>query len=314
MSPGRQDANPAGTASGTPGGTGPVEPGTGWPGDLATARTPVARGAADVRALAASAGTLDELAARQSVCRACPRLVAWREQVATVKRRSFQGERYWGRPVPGWGAERPGVAVVGLAPAAHGGNRTGRIFTGDRSGDVLFASLYRCGLAARPDSVAAGDGQRLIGTRVLAAVRCAPPDNKPSPAERDTCAPWLEAELAGVLPSLRVLVCLGAFAWQAIWQPLASIGFAPPRPRPAFGHGAEVSVEPRATEPGSPPGMSSVDSPATGSRARPGPHEPAGPVRLVGCYHPSQQNTFTGRVTPAMLDAVFRRARELAES
>jgi uracil-DNA glycosylase len=209
------------------------------------------------------------------------------------------------------------VAIVGLAPAAHGGNRTGRIFTGDRSGDVLFASLYRCGLAARPDSVAAGDGQRLIGARMLAAVRCAPPDNKPSPAERDTCAPWLEAELAGVLPSLRVIVCLGAFAWQAIWQPLAGIGFAPPRPRPAFGHGAEVAVEPCATERGRPPGTRSPKSRGTGSRARPGPHEPAeppGPVRLVGCYHPSQQNTFTGRVTPAMLDAVFRRARELAES
>ncbi len=182
------------------------------------------------------------------MCRACPRLVGWREQVAADKRRSFRSERYWGRPVPGWGAARPGVAIVGLAPAAHGGNRTGRIFTGDRSGDFLFASLHRCGLAARPDSVAAGDGQRLIGARMLAAVRCAPPANKPSPQERDTCAPWMEAELAKVLPSLRVIVCLGAFAWQAIWPALATVGFSLPRPRPAFGHGAELALKRHAEQ------------------------------------------------------------------
>ena len=246
----------------------------------------MARSGQDVRDLAATAGTLDELVARQSVCRACPRLVSWREQVATAKRRSFRAERYWGRPVPGWGDAQPGVAIVGLAPAAHGGNRTGRIFTGDRSGDVLFAPLYRCGLAARADSVAAGDGQRLIGARMLAAVRCAPPANKPTPAERDNCAPWLEAELVQVLPSLRVIVCLGAFAWQAVWAPLAAIGFVLPRPRPAFGHAAEVPL----TSP-QPPGQG---------------------VLLIGCYHPSQQNTFTGRVTPGMLDTVFNRARQYA--
>jgi uracil-DNA glycosylase family 4 len=246
-----------------------------------------------VRALASGAQTLGELVARQSVCRACPRLVEWREHVAVVKRRSFAAERYWGRPIPGWGDEHPGVLIVGLAPAAHGGNRTGRVFTGDRSGDVLFASLYRCGLAAQPTSVSAGDGQRLIGARMLAAVRCAPPENKPTPDERNTCAPWLEAELGLVLPSARVIVCLGGFAWQAIWPRLAALGFAVPRPRPAFGHGAEVTLPPTA-------------SPATASLA--GEH----PVLLVGCYHPSQQNTFTGRVTPSMLDDIFNRAREQA--
>jgi uracil-DNA glycosylase len=274
-----------------------VEPGTGWPGDPATSRTPVAQDAADVRALASGAQTLGELVARQSVCRACPRLVEWREHVAVVKRRSFAAERYWGRPIPGWGDEHPGVLIVGLAPAAHGGNRTGRVFTGDRSGDVLFASLYRCGLAAQPTSVAAGDGQRLIGARMLAAVRCAPPENKPTPAERNTCAPWLEAELALVLPSARVIVCLGGFAWQAIWPQLAALGFAVPRPRPAFGHGTEVTLPPI------PPA-----GPATASPA--GQH----PLLLIGCYHPSQQNTFTGRVTPSMLDDIFNRAREQATS
>jgi uracil-DNA glycosylase len=278
-----------------------VEPGTGWPGDPATPRTPVAQDAADVRALASGAPTLGELVARQSVCGACPRLVEWREHIAVVKRRSFAAERYWGRPIPGWGDEHPGVLIVGLAPAAHGGNRTGRVFTGDRSGDVLFASLYRCGLAAQPTSVAAGDGQRLIGARMLAAVRCAPPENKPTPAERNTCAPWLEAELGLVLPSARVIVCLGGFAWQAIWPQLAALGFAVPRPRPAFGHGAEVTLPPIP-----PAGRPATASPATASPA--GEH----PLLLIGCYHPSQQNTFTGRVTPSMLDDIFNRAREQA--
>jgi len=267
----------------------PVPPGSGWPEDPATSTTPVATDAASVAALAASAATLAELAARQSVCRACPRLVAWRESVAAAKRRSFRLEQYWGRPVPGWGDERPRVLVVGLAPAAHGGNRTGRIFTGDRSGDVLFSSLWRCGLAARPDSRAAGDGQRLRGVRMTAAVRCAPPANKPTVAERDTCAPWLTAELDVVAGDLRVIVCLGHFAWQALWPRLQGAEFAVPRPRPAFGHGAEVVLD----------------------------RSPAGPDRsgrllLLGCYHPSQQNTFTGRVTDAMLDAVFARARDYA--
>lgn len=260
-----------------------VPAGSGWPEDPAIAATPVARDAEAVRVLAAGAPTLGELAARESVCRACPRLVSWREHIAAVRRRSFQAERYWGRPVPGWGADRPRLLIVGLAPAAHGGNRTGRIFTGDRSGDALFGSLYRCGLATGPVSVTAGDGQRLTGTRMTAAVRCAPPDNKPTPGERDICAPWLAAELAQMAAGLRVIVCLGGFAWQAVWPALRSAGFGLPRPRPAFGHGIEVEL-------------------ARGD----------GPVLLMGCYHPSQQNTFTGRVTQDMLDTVFRGAAALA--
>jgi uracil-DNA glycosylase family 4 len=274
-----------------------VRPGTGWPDDPATPATPVAHDAAEVRALAAGAGTVAELVARQSVCRACPRLVEWREQVAAVKRPSSRGEPYWGRPIPGWGDERPAVLIVGLAPAAHGGNRTGRIFTGDRSGDVLFASLYRCGLAAQPTSVAAGDGQRLIRARMVAAVRCAPPANKPTVVERDSCAPWLSAEYAKMAASVRVVVCLGAFAWQATWPVLRSAGFALPRPRPAFGHGVEVRLAAAGDGHDGDDGHDSRD---------------AGQVLLIGCYHPSQQNTFTGRVTPAMLDAVFRRARSEA--
>jgi uracil-DNA glycosylase len=261
-----------------------VPPG-GWPDDPAGPATPVAHSAAEVTELADGAPSLRELTARESVCRACPRLVAWREHVAVTRRRAFRGERYWGRPVPGWGSERPRLLIVGLAPAAHGGNRTGRIFTGDRSGDFLFASLYRCGFAAQPTSVAPGDGQRLVDARMAAAVRCAPPDNKPEPAERDTCAPWLVAELRLVMADLRVIVCLGGFAWQATWPVMAGLGFAVPRPRPAFGHGAEA----RLTNPEWPDG-----------------------VLVIGCYHPSQQNTFTGRVTPAMLDAIFMRARTAA--
>jgi uracil-DNA glycosylase len=267
----------------------PVPPGSGWPGDSATPATPVAADAAQVRTLAAGAlqaGRLGELTARQSVCRACPRLVEWREQVAAVKRASSRTQQYWGRPVPGWGDDDARVLILGLAPAAHGGNRTGRIFTGDRSGDVLFAALHRCGLAALPTSTAAGDGQRLLGARMVAAVRCAPPVNKPSVTERDTCAPWLAAEFALVAPAVRVIVCLGGFAWQAAWPMLRSAGFALPRPRPKFGHGSEVTLA--------------------------APADRGSQVLLLGCYHPSQQNTFTGRVTPAMLDQVFSRAGDVA--
>ncbi|ACY96626.1 MULTISPECIES: uracil-DNA glycosylase [Thermomonospora] len=264
-----------------------VPPGTGWPGDPATPRTPVAGTPQQVRELADQAPTLQELCARQSVCRACPRLVDWREQVALRRRRAFADQQYWGRPVPGWGQERPRLLIVGLAPAAHGGNRTGRIFTGDRSGDWLFASLHRTGLAELPTSVHAGDGQRLPDARMVATVRCAPPANKPTPAERTTCLPWLEREVALVAPWVRVIVALGGYAWQGLWPVLRQVGYRIPRPRPAFGHGVEVELGPPAAA---------------------GPE----PVTLLGCYHPSQQNTFTGRVTEEMLDAVFTRARDLA--
>lgn len=253
----------------------PVPPGSGWPDDPATAATPVAHSASEVATLAAGATSARELDARVSVCRACPRLVAWREDVAVTKRRSYAGEPYWGRPIAGWGSPEPEVLVVGLAPAANGGNRTGRIFTGDRSGDWLFAALHRVGLATQPTSAHAGDGQQLIRTRMLAAVRCAPPANKPTPAERDTCEPWLDAELAEVLGSTRAIVCLGSFAWDATLRALARQSLPVPRPRPRFGHGARAEV---------------------------------GPVSVLGCYHPSQQNTFTGKLTEQMLDDVLAAA------
>ena len=265
-----------------------VPPGSGWPGDPADPGTPVARTAADVRELARDAPTLGDLCARMSVCRACPRLVEWRQRVAVDKRRAYAGETYWGRPVPGWGDERPAILVVGLAPAAHGGNRTGRIFTGDRSGDWLFASLHRVGLAALPTSTHAGDGQRLLGARVVAAVRCAPPANKPTTVERDTCVPWLAEEVARVADDVRAVVVLGGFGWQALWPVLRDAGYPLPRRRPSFGHAVEVELGPRA-----------------GGRK-------AHPTLLLGCYHPSQQNTFTGRVTEEMLDGVFRRAKAYA--
>ena len=258
---------------------GPVPPGTGWPDDPADRTTPVARTPDDVRRLAGAARTLPGLDAEVSVCRACPRLVEWRERVAVERRRSFDAEQYWGRPIAGWGDPAASLLVVGLAPAAHGGNRTGRIFTGDRSGDWLFAALHRAGLAAQATSTHAGDGQRLLGTRMLAPVRCAPPANAPTPTERDTCAPWTDAEVALLLPQLRAVVALGAFAWQATLGCFARLGLDVPRPRPRFGHAAEAVV---------------------------------GGVTLVGSFHPSQQNTFTGRLTEAMLDHVLDRAATAA--
>lgn len=261
----------------------PVPPGTGWPEDPARPRTSRARTAADVVRLAASARGIDDVDARSSVCRACPRLVAWREQVATTRRRAFADQPYWGRPVPGLGDPEARVLLVGLAPAAHGGNRTGRVFTGDRSGDWIFAALHRTGFANQATSVSAGDGLKLTNARVVAPVRCAPPDNKPLPTERDTCAPWLDRELA-LLPQVRAMVALGGFAWDAALAAGRRAGWQVPRPKPRFGHAAEAVLE------------------------RPG----GDPVTLVGCYHVSQQNTFTGRLTEAMLDGVLVRARELA--
>jgi uracil-DNA glycosylase family 4 len=261
----------------------PVPPGTGWPDDPATRRTPVAREGADVVRLAASARTVAEVDAMVSVCRACERLVEWREEAATGKRRSFADQPYWGRPIAGWGEAEPRVLIVGLAPAAHGGNRTGRIFTGDRSGDWLFASLFRVGLASQPTSEHAGDGLKLIGARMMAAVRCAPPANAPTPVERETCSPWFRRELELVLPSTRAIVCLGKFGFDVLLNGLQSIGGEVPRPRPKFGHAVEYVI--------------------------PGPY---GEVVVLGCFHPSQQNTFTGKLTEPMLDGVLARAKSIA--
>jgi uracil-DNA glycosylase len=253
-----------------------VPPGTGWPGDPAGAGTPVAASGAQVARLAAGAAALAELDARVSVCRACPRLVSWREEVAVTRRAAFADQVYWGRPAPGFGPVDARIAVLGLAPAAHGANRTGRVFTGDRSGDWLYAALFRAGLANQPTSVHAADGLALVGTRIMAAVRCAPPANKPTPAERDTCRPWLVRELQLLAPTLRTVVVLGAFGWQALWPALAAAGLGTaPTPRPAFTHGAMVTL---------------------------------GELLIVGCYHVSQQNTFTGKLTERMLDAVFTQA------
>jgi uracil-DNA glycosylase len=222
---------------------------------------------------------LQQLEVEPIECRACPRLVAWREEVARVKRRAFIDQTYWGRPVPGFGAQHPRILIVGLAPAAHGANRTGRNFTGDRSGDWLYASLYRLGLANQPTSVSIDDGLTLFDTRVVAAVRCAPPDNKPTPLERDTCRHWLVRDIELCWPSVRSVVVLGGFGWAALWPALRAAGIDAPRPVPKFGHGVEVELSDGRT--------------------------------VLGCYHVSQQNTFTGRLTEPMLDAVFTRAKEL---
>jgi uracil-DNA glycosylase family 4 len=221
--------------------------------------------------------SLDDLAREVSACRACPRLVAWREQVAHEKRASFRDDEYWARPVPGFGDPHARLLVVGLAPAAHGGNRTGRVFTGDRSGDFLFAAMHRVGYANQPTSVAVDDGLRLEDAYVAAAVRCAPPANKPTPAERDECRPYLVRELE-LLRDVRVALVLGAFAYEALWSTLRGIGIALPRKRPTFAHGLEVELD---------------------------------PFTIVGSFHPSQQNTFTGKLTGAMLDAVLERCRAL---
>ncbi|WP_200305118.1 uracil-DNA glycosylase [Streptomyces adelaidensis] len=222
---------------------------------------------------------LAALDGRIAGCRACPRLVEWREEVARTKRAAFAGEEYWGRPVPGFGPADASLLIVGLAPAAHGANRTGRMFTGDRSGDVLYAALHDVGLASRGTAVARDDGLELYGVRITSPVHCAPPANKPTPGERDTCRPWLVRELELLRPSLRAVVVLGAFGWQAALPALAEAGWDVPRPRPVFGHGT---------------------------------HVPLDGLDLFGCFHVSQRNTFTGRLTPAMLREVLRTAARTA--
>jgi len=235
--------------------------------------------AGDVVAQSVGAQSLPHLEERVSECRACPRLVAWREEVAVVKRAAFADQEYWGRPAPGFGDPAARILVLGLAPAAHGANRTGRVFTGDRSGDFLYAAMYRAGLANQPLAISRDDGLELRQAWVAAAVRCAPPANKPTPGERDNCLPWTVREVA-LLPRLRVVVCLGQFAWDAALRLRVAAGAPVARPRPRFGHAAE--------------------------------YDDGAWLPLLGCFHVSQQNTFTGRLTEPMMDAVLARARELA--
>jgi uracil-DNA glycosylase len=226
------------------------------------------------------APAIEALAAEIHSCRSCPRLVAWRERQAAEPPRRYRDEGYWGRPVSGFGDPDATVAFVGLAPAAHGANRTGRMFTGDRSGDWLYAALHRAGFAGGPESLSREDGLRLDSAYVTAVVRCAPPANKPLPVERDNCLPYLSRELS-LLERCRTVVALGSFAWDGTLRALRSLGCAVPRPKPRFGHAAEATVDDWA---------------------------------LLGCYHPSQQNTFTGRLTEPMLDAVLSRAREISSA
>jgi uracil-DNA glycosylase family 4 len=231
------------------------------------------------------ADSLRALSQEVTRCTRCPRLVQWRERSAADPPKRYRGERYWARPLPGFGDPRARIVVVGLAPAAHGGNRTGRIFTGDRSGDWLFGAIHRAGLSNQPTSVRAGDGLRLRGTWVTAVNRCAPPQNRPTTEERDNCLPYLVRELR-LLRRARVLVALGSYAWAGALLALRELGAEIPRPRPRFGHGAETGIHTT---------------------------DPRREWSLVGCFHPSQQNTFTGRLTEPMLDAVFARATELAD-
>jgi uracil-DNA glycosylase family 4 len=230
---------------------------------------------------AAAADGLAALEAEVTRCRRCPRLVEWREEVARTRRAAYADQEYWGRPVPGFGDPDARILILGLAPGAHGANRTGRVFTGDRSGDFLYAALHRAGMANQPHSVSVDDGLKLRDVWITAAVRCVPPANKPTPEERDACLPWTLAELEH-LRRVRVVLCLGAFAWDAALRLRVLLGHAPARPKPKFAHGAEY-------------------------------HPDDGPWPLLGCFHVSQQNTFTGKLTPEMLDAILARARELAD-
>jgi len=255
----------------------PVKPATGWPGDLATPQTKVAKNVSQLKTVIKGCNSIAELSAAISVCSACADLVKWRTDVAIAKRKSFENQPYWGRPAAGFGDTNPELLVVGLAPAANGANRTGRIFTGDRSGDWLYRAMHKAGFATQAISEHAGDGLELINARVLAAVRCAPPQNKPTVVERDICSNWFAAELKHLLPNLKVIIALGSFAWDQTQAILLQLGSAGKKTK--FGHGV-------ATEHQS----------ATSS------------ILLIGSYHVSQQNTFTGRLTEPMIDEVFTKA------
>ena len=243
---------------------------------------PAGTDAPDRAAVAANLGALDRLITE---CFACPRLVAWREEVARVKRASFADQTYWGRAVPGFGPADASVLILGLAPAANGANRTGRMFTGDRSGDFLFAAMHRVGMASQGQAWANDDGLTLIGARISSPVHCAPPENKPTPDERRRCSPFLARELELLAPTLHCVVVLGGFGWQALFAVLTDAGWTVPRPRPKFAHGAEVSLT----------------------------HPDGRTLTVLGCFHVSQHNTFTGRLTPAMLEEVLTRARTIAD-
>lgn len=235
---------------------------------------------------AAEARTLTDLDTRLTLCRACPRLVAWREESALTKRAAFRGWKYWGRPVPGFGPANAAMVITGLAPAAHGANRTGRMFTGDKAGDLLFATLHELGLASQPTATHRGDGLELHGVRVTAPVRCAPPANHPTTGERDTCRPWLARELELLQPTARSVVVLGGFGWQAAMPALQQAGWNLPRPRPSFGHGVRTT-------------LTRTDGAAAA-------------ITVFGCYHVSQRNVFTGRLTPAMLHELLADAARTA--
>ncbi len=252
---------------------------TGWSGERArSTRLFTLTSDGDLTATSKSAALLSRIAREVQDCRRCPRLTEWCSEVARTKRKSFAAETYWGKPVPGFGDAAAPIWIIGLAPAAHGGNRTGRVFTGDRSGDFLYAALHRAELANQPHSVSRDDGLQLMGVYISAAGRCAPPENKPTREELANCQEWLDRELAA-LTRLKVIVALGGIAWDAALKLLARSGNVLPRPRPAFGHAAEVAIGQRT---------------------------------LLGCYHVSQQNTFTGRLTESMIDLVLSRAREIA--